>query len=135
MLLKLLLIGLGGAVGSILRYLLAGWVQGPRVLTADVRPAFPLGTLAVNVTGSLVIGVLAAVFLTGTTALRPETRVLVFVGLLGGFTTFSTFSYETLELVNHGRLGAAGANVLLTNAACLFAAWVGYAAIKMLADI
>jgi fluoride exporter len=126
MLWKLLLIGAGGGVGSVLRYLLAGWIQGPRAVDGEAMPVFPIGTLAVNVIGSLAIGVLGSAFLTGATPLREDLRLLLFVGILGGFTTFSTFSYETLDLMSHGRFGAAGANVLLSNAVCLLAAGLGF---------
>lgn len=120
---KLLLIALGGGAGSVLRYLLAGWVQSPR---PTVGIAFPLGTLLVNVIGSLAIGVLGAMFLAGSHTMREEYRLLIFVGLLGGFTTYSAFSYETLELFTHGQWGRAAAYVLLTNALCLGAVWAAY---------
>lgn len=120
---KLVLIAFGGGAGAVFRYLLAGWVQGPRITGAIV---FPVGTLVVNVLGSLLIGVLAAAFLTGPYMLREEFRAALFVGLLGGFTTFSTFSFETLELINDAQWGRATANILLTNALCLGGVWIGF---------
>ena len=89
--LKVLLIALGGAAGSVLRYLLHGWLQR----AAGIR--FPLGTLAVNVLGCLLIGCLAALFLAHS-QIREEYRLGLTVGVLGGFTTFSTFSLETFKL-------------------------------------
>jgi fluoride exporter len=101
---RFLLIGLGGAVGSVLRYWLSGLVQSGAGVTA-----FPLGTLAVNVAGCFAIGVLAE--LAGSRAFfDPDIRGLVMVGLIGGFTTFSTFAYETLEATPL----VAVANVLLS---------------------
>lgn len=120
---KLLMIALGGGLGSVLRYLLAGWVQGAR---QQDSVSFPVGTLAVNTIGSLMIGVLAALFISGPYLMREEYRVAVLIGLLGGFTTFSTFSYETLELLNDSQWARAGMNILLTNALCLAAVWIGY---------
>lgn len=116
---KVLLIAFGGGLGSVLRYLIAGWTQR---LSPET---FPLGTMVVNVTGCLAIGVLGAMF-AGPHTWREEWRIALMVGLLGGFTTFSSFSFETLELTNDGQLARAGANVLLTNVLCLGAAWIGY---------
>jgi CrcB protein len=118
---KLLLIALGGAVGSVLRYLIAGWSQK----LAD--ESFPLGTMIVNVLGCLAIGALGAIF-AGPHAVREEWRLALMIGLLGGFTTFSTFSYETLELANDGEFLRAGLNVVLTNVLCLGAAWISFRA-------
>lgn len=89
---NVLLVGLGGFIGSVLRYLLSGWVQ-----EWTKRDNFPLGTLAVNILGCLVIGLLSQLA-EARSAFSPETRTLIFVGILGGFTTFSTFGNETLNL-------------------------------------
>ena len=104
---KLMVIAVGGGVGAVGRYLLAGWT-------------FPLGTLAVNVFGCLVIGVLGAVF-GGPHLIRQEYRLLLMVGLLGGFTTFSTFGLETMAMINEGQFALAGVNVLLSNGLGLLA--------------
>lgn len=102
---KILLVGLGGAVGSVLRYLVSGFVQ-----SASNSISFPFGTLAVNVIGCFVIGVLS--YLADVRGvLTPEMRALLVVGLLGGFTTFSSFGNETMALVRDGEMGYAFANV------------------------
>jgi CrcB protein len=116
----MLLIGLGGFCGAVLRYLVSGWVQ-----SASGRIDFPYGTLAVNVLGCLAIGLLS--HLAATRGLfGPDTRALVFIGLLGAFTTFSTFSNETLNLITEGNLLAALANVGLQVSLCLAAVWGGH---------
>lgn len=89
-----LFIAAGGAAGAVARYGLSRWVQ------AHAGLAFPWGTLVVNVTGSLLIG-LAVRYFDGT-QLAPELRALIAVGLLGGFTTFSTYTYETAVLLEQG---------------------------------
>jgi CrcB protein len=124
---KLALIALGGGAGSLLRYGLAGVVQGPRLTGAAV---FPFGTLAVNALGCLAIGVCAALFLSGRYIIAEEYRIALMIGVLGGFTTFSTFGYETFELANDGQWFRAGLNVLATNAVCLIAVWIGYRLIE-----
>lgn len=96
----LLVIGLGGALGAVSRYLSSGWVQ---TLTGGF---FPWGTMAVNVAGSLVLGFMM-VWLQSTTA-SPELRSLITVGFLGSFTTFSTFSYETAAMLRDGEWWRAG---------------------------
>src|SRR3982750_4833608 len=90
----LLLIALGGAAGSVLRYLVGGRVQH------FATHGFPLGTLSVNVIGCLLIGILARLFLNMQTS--GEWRALLMVGFCGGFTTFSTFSFETVGLIEGG---------------------------------
>ena len=125
---KLLVIGIGGAFGSVCRYLLAGWVQQMS------ERVFPVGTLAVNVSGCLLIGILGALF-AGQQVVREEYRVLLMVGVLGGFTTFSTFGYETLQLVNERQLALAGLNVLLSNGASLVAVWIGYRVTQKLVGV
>ena len=122
--LKFLLIAVGGAVGSLLRYLVHGSVQR-WVDPLDDGAVFPLGTLTVNVLGCLVIGMLTALF-SGPWPLREEYRIGLTVGLLGGFTTFSTFGLESFGLVNQGNLRLALVYVL---ASCLLgftAVLVGY---------
>jgi CrcB protein len=116
---KLLLAGLGGFIGSALRYA-AG--VGTSRLTALL--SFPVATLLVNVVGSLLIGAFLAFTLTRDT-LTDETRVFVVVGILGGFTTFSSFSMDTLLLWREAGAGRAATNVLLNVSLCLLAVWIG----------
>jgi len=106
-LLKILLIAGGGAVGALCRYGLGGLIQN-RVAAWTL---FPWGTMAINVVGCLAIGVLY-VFIEEKPLLRPEMRDLLMIGLLGAFTTFSTFGLETVQLVADRQFLAAGANVV-----------------------
>ena len=113
-------VALGGAVGSVLRYGAGGAVQ--RWNGSD----WPLGTLAVNIAGSFIIGWLAQLILTRG-IMPPQARLFVMVGILGGFTTFSTFSLETLRLIQQGGWAPAAANVALSVVGGLIAAWAGFA--------
>jgi len=109
---RLLLICLGGAVGTGTRYLLGGLV------VRWLGPDFPYGTLLINVLGSLLVGLVQQVGL--STLLIPDTlRVVLAIGVLGGFTTYSSFSYETLKLVEAGSWVGAAVYVALTSALCL----------------
>ncbi len=119
MMFRLTLIFLAGGCGSVLRYGLSGWVQ-----RLGGNSSFPTGTLVVNVVGCVAIGFLAALF-TGPMLIREEYRLAILVGLLGGFTTFSTFGYETVALTNSGQWGFAALNVVLSNGLGLAAAWMG----------
>jgi CrcB protein len=114
----LLAVAAGGALGAVLRYAVSTGVQ--RWLGAG----FPWGTLTVNALGSLLMGVLY-VLLTERTSASPATRAFLVVGLLGAFTTFSTFSIETLTLVEAGRQLRALTNVLASVVICVVAAWIG----------
>ena len=106
------LICLGGAFGTGARYLLGGAV------TRWAGPDFPYGTLLINVLGSLLIGVVQQVAL--STLLIPETlRLVLAVGVMGGFTTYSSFSYETIRLLEAGSWMAATLYVVLATALCL----------------
>ncbi len=116
----LLLIGLGGAVGSVLRYVLGGFVQ------RTFHPAFPVGTFAVNVAGCLLIGIFAKLFLHSQTDLTLKATLMA--GFCGGFTTFSAFSLETLGLVQGGEWPKALGYVLLSCVVCISATAVGFAA-------
>lgn len=116
---RALLVGAGGFLGAAARYLLGGLVH------RHYGGTFPLGTWLVNVLGCLAIGVLAALVL-DRPALGPHLRLFVMVGVLGGFTTFSSFSYETLELWRQGALRAAALNVGGTLAATLCATLAGW---------
>jgi CrcB protein len=114
-------IALGGALGTTARY----WLSG--VVAQQVGETFPWGTLVINVSGSFVIGFFAA--LTGASGrlfLGSTSRQFVMIGLCGGFTTFSSFSLQTLNLMNDGEWLRAGGNVVLSVALCLIAVWAGY---------
>lgn len=117
--LPILLVGVGGFLGSIFRYVLSGWVH--RILD---NPWFPYGTLAVNVTGSLVIGFLAGL-VDSRSLFSSEARLFVFIGLLGGFTTFSSLTIETFSLARSAQLLAAAMNVTLQLFVGLVAVWLG----------
>ena len=114
------LVGVGGFFGAVLRYLLSGWVQ-------DVvgKPWWPYGTLAVNVSGCLVLGLLVGLT-EARTLFSPEARALLFIGLLGGFTTFSTFGFETSALFRDGDILGATANGVLQVLLGVGAASAGY---------
>jgi CrcB protein len=112
------LIALGGLTGSVARYWIAGLVQ--RAAGSN----FPAGTLTVNILGSFVIGVVMALALERG-MLGENTRLLLTTGFCGGFTTMSTFSYETLALVEAGQAASALANVAASLVACVGAVWVG----------
>jgi CrcB protein len=115
---KLLLIAVGGGLGSVLRYLAASW--GQQLVAGE----FPIGTLLVNVSGCLLIGYLGTLFV-GPAVLREEYRIAVLVGFLGGFTTFSTFGYETWGLLADRSWGMAIANFLISNVVGVTAVWLG----------
>ena len=121
----LLCIALGGAAGAVLRYGVARGVQGL------LGGTFPYGTLAVNVSGCLVMGLLY-VLLFERLDVRVEWRAALLIGLLGAFTTFSAFSMETLNLIEAGEALKAGMNVVLSVALCLTATWLGVAAARTL---
>lgn len=116
---RLLLVVLAGGVGSGARYLMSEAVQ------RQLGPAFPYGTLAVNLLGSCLMG---AVMYAGAEAgaLSPTLRLTLATGLLGGFTTYSAFSYETLRQLNAGAWGAAALHVLSTLLGCLAACVLGW---------
>ncbi|MDT8442303.1 MAG: fluoride efflux transporter CrcB [Desulfuromonadales bacterium] len=115
---QIVYVGLFGGLGCIARYLLSGW--GYQLLGRSL----PYGTLGVNLLGSLLLGLLMEGSLRSS-LLSPELRLGLTVGFLGGFTTFSTFSYETVRLLEDGSYLAATANILLNLTACLLAAGLG----------
>jgi CrcB protein len=115
---RLLLIALGGAVGAVLRYGVSTGVY------RWLGQGFPYGTVVVNVTGSLAMGILYVLFLERGD-LSAEWRAAVLVGLLGAFTTFSTFSVETVSLFEAREHGRAIANIVLSVGLCVMATWVG----------
>ncbi len=120
-----LLVALGGALGSVARYKLSGYVLQH---TMDWR--FPAGTFAVNVLGCLVAGILAG-FAEKQGMLSPDARLLLFTGILGGFTTFSAFGLETVFLLKRGEYLVAGSNIVLSVVAGLLALWIGFGTVPV----
>ena len=114
----LLYVALGSAVGGVSRFLLGGFLQ------ARSGTAFPIGTLVVNVTGSFLLGFLAR-YVSVEAGFSPETRALLTAGFCGGFTTFSTFSVETLQLFEAGEYGKGGLYVLTSISLALAATVAG----------
>ena len=111
--------GVGGFVGAILRYWLSGFAQA-----AAPRASFPVGTLIVNVLGCLAIGIVAQLA-ESRGFLSSDTRALVIVGVLGGFTTFSAFANETVSAMRDGATAVAAGNIVLSVTLCLAAVWAG----------
>lgn len=122
-------IALGGAIGSVARFASTEWVQ------ARWPSAFPWGTLLVNVLGSLIIGMLAALSESGRWQLPLVYRQFLMIGVLGGYTTFSSFSLQTLMLMRNGAALTAGLNVLASVGLCLLAAWCGFALMSALSRV
>ena len=116
----ILLVGVGGFFGAVMRYVVTNWVQDFfHVLS------LPYGTLTVNLLGCLIIGLLGGLS-ESRNLLNQEARALLFIGVLGGFTTFSTFGYETVQLLRDGQSLAAFSNIGLQVCLGLFAVWIGY---------
>jgi len=111
----ILLVALGSAAGGVARWAVAGW------LDARFGPTYSWGTLAVNLLGGLCIGLVAAM------NDREAVRLLLVVGVLGGFTTFSSYSLQTLTLLQQGRLVAAASYAVGSMLLCLAACWAGWA--------
>jgi fluoride exporter len=122
-LINLLLVAVGGALGSVLRFTLSRAVQG--------QSAFPIGTFAVNVIGCLVVGLVAGLAFERS-SLSPRATLFLIFGVCGGFTTFSSFSYETLKLVESGELWRAGLNAGGQLVTGLAAVWAGLALARWL---
>jgi len=108
----------GGALGALMRYGLTKW------MVLLFGKGFPYGTLAANISGSFLMG-LMYVFFVDRLDIAEEWRFAILTGLLGAFTTFSTFSVETINLLQEGTYMKAGLNVILSVILCLFAAWFG----------
>jgi CrcB protein len=114
-------IAIGSALGGMARF----WSSG--IIARTIGETFPWGTLVVNILGSLLIGIIAALTAPdGRIFLSSTTRLALMAGFCGGFTTFSSFSLQTLALMQDGDWWRAGANIVLSSAACLFAVWAGY---------
>ena len=117
-----IVVALGGALGALARHGVNHIVHGRWLATR-----FPVGTAVVNLVGCLVIGLLAGLLASDRLALRDTTRQFIFVGLLGGFTTFSSFGLDTLTLSRGGSATQAVLNIALQVIGGLLAVWVGYA--------
>ena len=114
-------VALGGAIGSVTRFGLDG------LITARWGETFPWGTLTINITGSFLIGVFAAYAdPDGRVLIAPGIRQFLMIGVCGGYTTFSSFSLETLKRMQDGDWFYAGANIVLSVVLCLIAVWLGY---------
>jgi CrcB protein len=116
---RLLWISAGGAIGTAARYLVSV------ALANALGPALPYGTFAVNVVGSFLLGVIMQAGAGQDAVLSPTTRVVLGTGVMGGFTTYSAFNYETLRFVESGSWGTAGLYVAVTVAVCLAAGALG----------
>lgn len=123
MLMQYLLVGVGGALGSVGRF----WVSG--LVAERIGERFPWGTIIINITGSFLIGLLAGLMRppSGRWLATANTRVFFTYGICGGYTTFSSFSLQTLDLMREGEWLHAGANVVLSVVLCMVAVWLGYA--------
>ena len=122
-----LLVAIGGAIGAVGRYLIGGWVQ------SLAGTGFPAGTFFVNVTGSLIIGVILGLVERG--ALSSQARLLLAVGLMGGYTTFSSFSYDNLGLLQSGETGRFLFNITAQVVLGLFAAYLGVVIARTMGSI
>jgi CrcB protein len=116
---NVLWVGVGGFIGSVLRYFFGGLVQ-----EWSRRDDFPVGTLAVNVAGCLCIGLLSQLA-EARGAFSPETRAFIFIGILGGFTTFSSFGNETMNLWRDGQMFLGSVNVVAQLVLGLGGVWLG----------
>ena len=123
--LRILCVGLAGLAGTLCRY----WLSG--VVARRYGEAFPLGTLAVNLLGCFAAGLLFH-FMQERQAFSETARAAVFVGLLGGFTTFSAYGLQTFALLREGRPGLAALNLVASNLLGLLMVFAGYAAAKLL---
>jgi len=113
------------ALGGLARYYVSSWIY------SVAGRSLPWGTLAVNITGSFLIGLVMELGLRST-VIPADLRVGLTVGFMGGLTTFSTFSYETLMMLEDGRILASFANILVSVVACLLFSWLGMTAVRTL---
>ena len=122
---RTILIGFAGLLGTLLRYWLSGFVA------RQYGETFPWGTMAVNMIGCLLTG---AVFnlMEERFLVNPTLRTVILIGLMGGFTTFSSYGLQTFTLVRDGEFGLATLNITISNALGLLMVWVGYALVKIL---
>jgi CrcB protein len=122
---QILAIAAGGSIGAVMRYVMSTGIHN------WLGRGFPYGTLVVNVLGSLLMGLLYELFLQRL-SVSPEVRGVLLVGFLGAFTTFSTFSIETINLVEQGYLLKAVTNILASVILCILAAWCGMQVVRQL---
>ncbi len=123
LLMQYLVIGLGGALGSMLRFGIGTFIDNSVQKSGQI---FPWGTIVVNITGCFVIGFVFTISTAeGRLFLNPLTRNFITIGILGGYTTFSSFSWQTLALAQDGQWFGAAANVLLSVVLCLVGVWLG----------
>jgi CrcB protein len=118
-----LVIGLGGALGSMLRFGIGSFIDTSVQKAGQI---FPWGTIIVNITGCFLIGFVFTISTAeGRLFLSPLTRNFITIGILGGYTTFSSFSWQTLSLAQSGQWFGAAANLLLSVVLCLVGVWLG----------
>jgi len=122
---KVLVVCVGGAIGSAFRYLVATWAA------ETFGPGFPRGTLIVNIVGSFLIAVIMEASLR-TMSVSATLRLFLTTGIMGGFTTYSSFNYETTRLLEDGSIGLALLNLGLTVVGCLGAGFLGFVSIRLL---
>jgi len=122
---RLLLVGLGGFVGTVIRYLLSDFIA------RRYGEQFPLGTLAVNAIGCFLAGLLFY-FLFDRFPTSPTSQSIIFIGVLGGFTTFSAYGMQTFALLRDGEMSLALLNIIVSNVLCLLLVWFGYSLAKVL---
>lgn len=115
---QLVWVALGGSLGAVMRFMVSSWIYD------KTSSAFPWGTYTVNFLGSLLFGILFVLVFSNQPH-REALRLLVLVGFLGSFTTFSTFSFETVRLMESGLWGMAAVNILASVISCVLGAWVG----------
>jgi CrcB protein len=120
---KTIFVGLAGLVGTLFRYWLSGFVA------RQYGETFPWGTLIVNLIGSFLAGAMYHLA-EERLLLSPAVRTVVFIGLLGGFTTFSSYGLQTFTLLRNGEIGLATLNVTVSNVLGLLMVWMGYVAFK-----
>ena len=122
---RLLLVGLGGFAGTVARY----WLSG--VIARRYGETFPYGTLVVNALGCFVIGFLFYLFYDRALT-TPTSRTVVLIGLIGGFTTFSSYGLQTFTLLRDGEMFLALTNIVASNVLCLVLVWLGYSLAKVI---
>ena len=122
---KTIFIALAGLIGTLVRYWLAGFV------TRQYGENFPWGTLIVNLIGSFLAGALYHLA-EERLLISPALRTIILIGLLGGFTTFSSYGLQTFTLMRDGQIGLATLNVALSNVLGLLMVWIGYVAFKLI---
>ncbi len=119
--LSYLYVALGGALGSVARY----WLSG--IVASRFGETFPWGTIIVNITGCFVIGLFNTLTLPeGRMAASPDLRTLFMIGICGGYTTFSSFSLQTLTLAEDGEWLYAGGNIIISVVFCMLGVWLGH---------